>query len=46
MFGHHPVAAAGDVDRRGVGENPATPFIEVVIDAKRSARYPRVAVDP
>ena len=27
--GHRPVAAAGDVDRRGVGENPATPFIEV-----------------
>src|SRR5207244_1912318 len=44
--GHRPVAAAGDVDRRGVSENPATPFIEVVIDAERSARYPRVAVDP
>src|SRR6185312_1655206 len=44
--GHRPVAAAGDVDRRGVGENPAAPFIEVVIDAERSARYPRVAVDP
>src|ERR1700730_3421595 len=44
--GHHPVAAAGDVDRRGVRENPATPFIDVVIDAKRSARSPRVAVDP
>src|ERR1700724_4844418 len=43
---HRPVAAAGDVDRRGVRENPATPFIEVVIDAERSARYPRVAVDP
>src|SRR5256884_9732831 len=38
--GHRPVAAAGDVDRRGVRENPATPFIEVVIDAERSARYP------
>src|SRR5262250_4025232 len=43
--GHRPVAAAGDVDRRGVGENPATPFIEVVIDAERSAGYPRVPVD-
>src|SRR5690348_7500883 len=45
-IGHRPVAAAGDVDRRGVRENPATPFIEVVIDAERSARYPRVAADP
>src|SRR5437667_6423464 len=38
--GHRPVAAAGDIDRRGVRENTATPFIEVVIDAERSARYP------
>src|SRR6202035_2066075 len=44
--GHRPVAAAGDVDRRGVGENPATPFIEVVIGTERSAGYPRVPVDP
>src|SRR5215467_1246398 len=44
--GHRPVAAAGDVDRRGVRENPAAPFIEVVIDAERSAGYPRVPVDP
>src|SRR5215472_17263392 len=44
--GHRPVAAAGDVDRRGVGENPATPFIEVVSDAERPAGYPRVPVDP
>ena len=44
--GHRPVAAAGDVDRRGVRENPATPFIEVVMDAERSAGYPRVRVDP
>src|SRR5499427_7205888 len=44
--GHRPVAAAGDVDRRGVRENPATPFIEVMIDAERSAGYPRVPVDP
>jgi hypothetical protein len=29
-----------------VGENPATPFIEVVIDTERPAGYPRVAVDP
>ena len=43
--GHRPVAAAGDVDRRGVGENPATPFIEVVSDAERPAGYPRVSVD-
>src|SRR5580704_9269636 len=32
--GHRPVAAAGDVDGRGVGENPATPFIEVVSGAE------------
>jgi hypothetical protein len=38
--GHRPVAAAGDVDRRGVRENPAAPFIEVVIDTERSAGYP------
>jgi len=44
--GHQPVAAAGDVDRRGVGEDPATPFIKVVIDAERPAGYPRVPVDP
>ena len=44
--GHRPVAAAGEVDRRGVGENPATPFIEVVSDAERPAGYPRVPVDP
>src|SRR5215472_1328860 len=44
--GHRPVAAAGDVDRRGVREDPATPFVEVVVDAERSAGYPRVAVDP
>src|SRR5215469_64305 len=44
--GHRPVAAAGDIDRRGVGENPATPFIEVVSHAERAAGYPRVAVDP
>src|SRR6202043_3830889 len=44
--GHRPVAAAGDVDRRGVRENPAAPFIEVVIDTERSAGYPRVPVDP
>ena len=44
--GHRPVTAAGDVDRRGVRENPATPFIEVIIDAERSAGYPRVPVDP
>src|SRR5215469_15475737 len=43
--GHRPVAAAGEVDRRGVRENPATPFIEVVIDTERSAGYPRVSVD-
>src|SRR5271170_1107755 len=35
--GHRPVAAAGHVDRGGVGEDPAAPFIEVVIDAERSA---------
>src|ERR1700758_3629264 len=44
--GHRPVAAAGDVDRRGVRENPATPFIEVVIGTERSAGSPRVPVDP
>src|SRR5271166_1076047 len=44
--GHRPVTAAGDVDRRGVCENPATPFIEVVIDPERPAGYPRVPVDP
>src|ERR1700676_1362986 len=44
--GHRPVTAAGDVDRRGVRENPAAPFIEVVIDAERPAGYPRVPVDP
>src|SRR5580693_9232218 len=44
--GHRPVAAAGDVDRRGMRENPAAPFIEVVIDTERSAGYPRVPVDP
>src|SRR6266567_5486283 len=44
--GHRPVAAAGDVDRRGVRENPAAPFIEMVIGAERSAGYPRVPVDP
>src|SRR6202023_4211117 len=44
--GHRPVTAAGDVDRRGVRENPATPFIEVVSGAERSAGYPRVPVDP
>ena len=35
--GHRPVCAAGDVDRRGVGEDPAAPLIEVVIDAERPA---------
>jgi len=30
-------AAAGDVDRRGVGEDTAAPIIEVVIDAERPA---------
>ena len=35
--GHRPVAAAGDVDRRGVREDPATPFVEVVIGAERPA---------
>src|ERR1700684_2509157 len=44
--GHRPVAAAGDVDRRGVREDPAAPFIEVVIDAERPAGDPRVPVDP
>src|SRR6201998_808499 len=44
--GHRPVAAAGDVDRRGMRENLAAPFIEVVIDAERPACYPRVPVDP
>src|ERR1700720_3510532 len=44
--GHRPVAAAGDVDRRGVRENPAAPLIEVVIDTERSAGYPRVLADP
>jgi hypothetical protein len=44
--GHRPVAAAGDVDRRGVRENPAAPFIEVVVDAECSAGYPRVPLDP
>src|SRR5580700_3454230 len=44
--GHCPVATAGDVDRRGVGEYLATPFIEVIIDAERPAGYPRVAIDP
>src|ERR1017187_4794417 len=44
--GHRPVAAAGDVDRRGVSENLAAPFIEVVIDTKCPAGYPRVPVDP
>src|SRR5499427_7775337 len=44
--GHRPLAAAGDVDRRGVRENPATPFIEVVTGTEGSAGYPRVPVDP
>src|SRR5262249_16566663 len=44
--GHGPVTTAGDGDRRGVREDPAAPFIEVVIDAERPAGYPRVAVDP
>ena len=44
--GHRPVAAARDVDRRGMGENPSAPFIEVVGDAERPAGYPRVPVDP
>jgi len=35
--GHRPAAAAGDVDRRGVGEDTAAPIIEVVIDAERPA---------
>src|SRR5580692_9376943 len=45
-IGHRPVAAAGDVGRRRVGENPAAPFIEVVIGAERPAGYPRVPLDP
>jgi len=44
--GHDPVAAAGQVDRRGVRENPATPFIEVIIGAECSTGYPGVSVDP
>src|SRR5262245_59156339 len=41
---HGPVAAACDVDRRGVREDPATPFVEVVVGAERPAGDPRVAV--
>src|SRR6266516_2484467 len=44
--GHRLVAAAGVVGGRGVVENPATPFIEVVSDAERPAGYPRVPVNP
>src|SRR2546430_2419537 len=44
--GHRPVAAAGEVDRRRVREDPASPFVEVVIDAERPAGYPRVLFDP
>src|SRR5215469_5307958 len=44
--GHRPLAAAGDVDRGGVGEHLATPFVEVVVDAERPAGDPRVLVDP
>jgi len=43
---HRPLAAAGDVDRRGVRENPSAPFIEVVIGTEGPAGYPRVPVDP
>src|SRR5580693_2498307 len=43
--GHRPVAAAGDVDRRGVREHPAAPLVQVVVGAERPAGYPRVAVD-
>src|SRR5580693_9776537 len=43
--GHRPVAAAGDVDRRRVRENPASPVIEVVAGTERPAGDPRVAVD-
>jgi hypothetical protein len=45
-IGHRPVAAAArEIDRRGVGENLAPPFIEVVIDAERPAGNPRVLPD-
>src|SRR5215469_5440289 len=43
--GHRPVAAAGDVDRGGVRENPAPPFVKVAIGADGPAGYPRVPVD-
>src|SRR5438105_13301338 len=44
--GHRPLAAAGDVDRRGVRENPSAPLIEVAIGTECPAGYPRVPVDP
>jgi hypothetical protein len=39
---HSPPQAT---DRRGVREDPAAPFVEVVVDAERPAGYPRVPVD-
>ena len=43
---HRPAAAAGDVDRRGVGEHPAPPLVEVEVGPERPAGDPRVAVQP